>query len=73
MRRTITYAVTILGLAVFSLAAAPSAFASPKNHPSSDAPWFIGALVLVVLAVGALFAWLRKGNDRRDPQRPFRS
>ena len=47
---------------VLGVVVAPAAFAvtGNKQHPSSDAPWFIGALVLVLLALGGVFALTRR-------------
>lgn len=58
-------ALTTLWLLCMGFLAAPTAQASPENHPSSDAPWLIGVLVLILLGAGMLFLLLRRGMSRR--------
>jgi hypothetical protein len=51
---------------------APPALAESKNHGSSDAPWLIGLLVVVLLGLGMMMLRLRSGMRRRDPSDHFR-
>jgi hypothetical protein len=64
--------LTVL-LVLGGMVAAAPAEAATKNHPSSDAPWFIGLAVLVVLALGLLMLRLRRGMSRRNDNGHFRS
>jgi uncharacterized membrane protein SirB2 len=49
--------IFVLGIGV---APAANAVVGDKNHPSSDAPWLIGILVLVLLGIGAAMMLLRR-------------
>lgn len=58
-------ALTTLWLLCMGFLVAPSASAASKDHPSSDAPWLIGLLVLVLLGAGMLFLLMRYRMSRR--------
>lgn len=58
--------VATLWLLCMGFLTAPTAQAiAPEHHPSSDAPWLIGLLVVVVLGAGMTFLLLKRGMSRR--------
>jgi uncharacterized BrkB/YihY/UPF0761 family membrane protein len=65
--------LTTLGVAAVLLFWAPAAQAAAKNHGSSDAPWLVGLLVIVVLLLAAVALRLRSGMRKRDPNQHFRA
>jgi hypothetical protein len=65
--------LTALWLLCMGFLVAPSAQAvTNKDHPSSDAPWLIGLLVLVLLGGAATMLLFRRGASRRDQPGDFR-
>ena len=59
-------ALTALWLLCMGFLAAPAAHGvTPEHHPSSDAPWLIGLLVLILLGAGMTFLLLKRGMSRR--------
>ena len=46
--------------------------AASKDHPSSDAPWLIGILVLIVLGGALLMLVVKRGMSKRSKSRDFR-
>jgi hypothetical protein len=56
-------AIAVLGAALLT---APAASAASKDHPSSNAPWVIGLVVIVAIALGLLLLRLRSGVGKRD-------
>jgi hypothetical protein len=67
-----TLAAALASALLLALVTAPPALAESKNHGSSDAPWLIGLLVVVLLGLGMMMLRLRSGMRRRDPSDHFR-
>jgi O-antigen/teichoic acid export membrane protein len=76
MRLVTKSALAALWLLCVGFLVAPAATAGARvpaeNHPSSDAPWLIGLLVLILLGLGALFLLFRRGMSRRTNSGDFR-
>jgi len=68
--------VASLGLLCIGFLIAPTAGAAPiawnEDHPSSDAPWLIGLLVLILLGGAMLMLLLRRGISKRSKSGDFR-
>jgi protein-S-isoprenylcysteine O-methyltransferase Ste14 len=60
-----------MGFVVAPMAAGSTVLAS-KDHPSSDAPWFIGVLVLLVLGGAMLLLLVKRGMSKRTKSGDFR-
>jgi membrane protein DedA with SNARE-associated domain len=58
--RSARVAITAFLFLLAGLLAAPAAFAKSSDKPSSDAPWLIGILVVVVLALAAVGLLVRR-------------
>ena len=59
-------ALMSLWLLCMGFLAAPTAQAiAPEPHPSSDAPWLTGLLVLTLLGAGMTLLVLKRGMGRR--------
>jgi F0F1-type ATP synthase assembly protein I len=43
-----------------------------EDHPSSDAPWFIGVLVLIVLGAGMMLLLMKRKMGKRTKSGDFR-
>lgn len=52
--------------------AAGSTVGATEDHPSSDAPWFIGILVLLVLGGGMLLLLTKRKMGKRTKSGDFR-
>jgi protein-S-isoprenylcysteine O-methyltransferase Ste14 len=52
--------------------AAGSTLVATEDHPSSDAPWFIGVLVLLLLGGGMLLLLVKRGMSKRTKSGDFR-
>lgn len=64
------------GLLCMGFLIAPLADAAPvawnEDHPSTDAPWLIGLLVLILLGGAMLMLLLRRGMSKRTKSGDFR-
>jgi hypothetical protein len=58
--------------AVVAPTATAATTAAAKDHPSSDAPWFIGILVLIVLGGAMMLLLAKRGMSKRTKSSDFR-
>lgn len=63
--------ILCMGIVVAPMAEG-SVVAASKDHPSSDAPWFIGILVLIALGGALLVLVVKRGMSKRSKSSSLR-
>lgn len=66
------FLASIGGALVLTMVTAPLASAATREHPSSNTPWVIGLIVIVLIVVGLALMKLRSGASRRREPGHFR-